>query len=154
MWRVMVAVPDPNSFIAFVFIKSRDWHRYTSHFKMVAHRKFSDQNKSLGVNCIQRIIKFELLMWTQVEENSYSRLILLDSRGFLSNSFVAFNCNNGFFLSFQFSEWTKRIAVEDAVKDVIVLFDYKDYTSKRYISAKYAFLWLRTDLFHITDSPL
>ena len=32
----------------------------TSHFKMAAHRKFNDQNQSLGVNFIHRIIKFDL----------------------------------------------------------------------------------------------
>ena len=35
---------------------------HTSHFKMAARRKFSDQNKSLRVNYTQRIIKFERLM--------------------------------------------------------------------------------------------
>ena len=54
MFRSCVAVPEPHSFIAIIFIKSRDWHynAYTSHFKMVACRKFNDQNKTLGVNYI------------------------------------------------------------------------------------------------------
>ena len=80
-----IAVPEHQSFIAIVCIKSRDWHynAHTSHFKMAACRKFSDQNKLLGVNYIQRIIKFELLIQTQVEENDYSRLMLLKSRGSL-----------------------------------------------------------------------
>ena len=43
----------------------------------------NDQNKSLVMNYIQRIVKFELLMWTQVKESSYLRLILLDSGGSL-----------------------------------------------------------------------
>ena len=54
--------------------------------KQIAWReqKFHDQNKSLGVNYIQRIIKFELLMLIYVQENSYLRLILLrDIRGSL-----------------------------------------------------------------------
>ena len=52
MWRNCVAVTDPHSFIAIVFIKSRDWNynAQTSHFKMAARRKFNDQNKLLGVN--------------------------------------------------------------------------------------------------------
>ena len=58
-----------------------DWiyNAHTSHFKMVACRKINNQNKSLGMNYIQIIIEFELQMLTQVEENSYLRLILLDS---------------------------------------------------------------------------
>ena len=51
------------------------WHcnATTSLFKMVARRKFSDQNKLLGVNYIHRIIQFGLLVQTQVKENSYLR---------------------------------------------------------------------------------
>ena len=63
MWHSCIVVPDPHSFIAIVFIKSRDWHcnSHTSHFKMSACRKFNDQNKSLGRSYIHKIIKFELL---------------------------------------------------------------------------------------------
>ena len=41
-----------------------NWHcnATTSHFKMATRRKSSDQNKSLGLNYIHRIIKLELLM--------------------------------------------------------------------------------------------
>ena len=85
VWRSCVAVPSPHSFIAIVFINSSDWHynAHTSQFKMVARRKFNNQSKSLGVNYITRIIKFELLIETQVEENFYLRLTLLNSRGSL-----------------------------------------------------------------------
>ena len=41
---------------------------------MASRRKFSNQKKSLGVNCIQRIIKFKLLMQTEVKVNSYLRI--------------------------------------------------------------------------------
>ena len=58
--------------------------RQISRWRPVENSNYgNDQNKSLGVNYTQRIIKFEPLMWTQVEENSYSRLILLDSWGSL-----------------------------------------------------------------------
>ena len=43
----------------------------------------SDQNKQLGVKYIQIITKFALLMQTPVKENSYLRLMLLESRGSL-----------------------------------------------------------------------
>ena len=61
VWRCSAR---PRSIIAIVSIKSRNWHynAQTSHFKMAACMKFIDQNKLLGVNYIQRIIKFELLM--------------------------------------------------------------------------------------------
>ena len=54
MWCSCITVPDPHSLIAIVFIKSRDWHYnvQTSHFKMAAHRKFSDQKQSLSMNYV------------------------------------------------------------------------------------------------------
>ena len=57
--------------------------------------KFSNQKKSLGVNLIHGIIKFELLMQTQVKKNSYLILILLDSRGSLQNGCTKqYACNS------------------------------------------------------------
>ena len=55
MWRVCIAVPvsalDKNTSNEWVGI----WHcnATTSHFKIAAHRKFSDQNKSFSMNYIQ-----------------------------------------------------------------------------------------------------
>ena len=63
MWRSCVAVPAPHALVHcyFFFIRSRAWHynAHTLHFKMAARKNFNDQNKLLGVNYIQRIIKFE-----------------------------------------------------------------------------------------------
>ena len=46
-----------HSFTDIVSIKSSDWHynAQTSHFQMPAPGKFSDQNKSLGVNLYREL---------------------------------------------------------------------------------------------------
>ena len=54
MQRGCIVVPNPHLFIAIVSFKSRGWHCNATklHFEMVALRKSSDQNKSIGVNYI------------------------------------------------------------------------------------------------------
>ena len=66
---------------------------YTPHLEKapVGNSNQNGENKSLSVSYVLRIIKFELLMRTQVKENSYSRLILFDSRGSFKDPL---NCNS------------------------------------------------------------
>ena len=69
MWRSCVAVPDTHSYIAIVFIKSKDWNynARTSHFKMAARNKIKDQNKSLGREFYQ--------IWAADVDTSWGKLL-------------------------------------------------------------------------------
>ena len=48
--------------------------RHTSHFKMVARRKFSDQNKSFGVNYLDKINQ----IWAADVDTSQRKILFCD----------------------------------------------------------------------------
>ena len=87
MWRVCIVVPvstlDKNNSNERVGTPALECNYITFQDGGPQEIQWSKQITYLY---IERNMKFELLMLIQVEENSYSRLILLDSWGSLSGS--------------------------------------------------------------------
>ena len=87
MWRVCIVVPvstlDKNNSNERVGTPALECNYITFQDGGLWELGWSKQITYLY---IERNMKFELLMQIQVEENSYSRLILLDSWGSLSGS--------------------------------------------------------------------